>query len=163
MPKPAKKPRASALDIGTSIRRLRGDVEVVDRADPDAPNRTVRGARVRVHYLSMSLTDPQREAADRLAVQAEAADGAEWRPDGERVKRPLYQLGHPTERQVAAAGDLRRAREAVGNAAWGLLKSVVVDNVPLDKLAADGTENRHILRGRVLAGLDRLVEVWGME
>jgi hypothetical protein len=155
-------PRAVALDHGPGIRLARGDVVVLDRADPDTPNRTVRGARVAVHYAAMSLTETQREAADRLCVQAERAGGAAWRPEGIVVALHPSQRGHPAEWQVAATTDLRHAQAALGAVAWGLVWRLVVQNVPLVHDAPSG-HARAVLTGRVLAGLDRLVEHWGME
>ena len=154
-------PPAIALDHGTAIRLARGDLLVADRPDPDAPQRTIRRASVRVHYEHMGLTDPQREAADRLCVQAERAGGAAWRPDGIVVALHPSQRGHPAEWQVAAVSDLRQARAALGEAAWAVLWACVVENRPISADAASG-HARAVLAGRLLAGLDRLAEHWKM-
>lgn len=151
---------ATAADLGPRHLHRRGELEVVHGPDPDQPNRTVRRARRVVHYLAMDLTDPQREAADRLCVQAERASGAGWRPGGMHLARPLWQRGHPTEAQIAALADLRRAREALGAVAWLLVETVIIRNVAVDRLAERRGESRHVLRGRLLAALDRLVELW---
>ena len=162
MRKPRKQPRAVALDHGPAVRLARGDVVVADRPDPDMPNRTLRAARAVVHYASMRLTAPQREAAGRLCVQAERAGGAAWRPDGIVVALHPSQRGHPAEWQVAAITDLRRAHALLGPAAWAVVWRAVVANVPVAQDAATGHQ-RALLTGRLLAGLDRLAEHWRMD
>ncbi len=158
-PRSTAAPRAVALDHGPAIRLARGDVEVGDGPDPDMPSRTVRRARVVVHYAAMTLSAPQREAADRLCVQAERSAGATWKPDGVVVALHQAQRGHPSEVQVVATTDLRRARAVLGEVAWALVWRLVVENVPLVQ-DAEGGHARAVLTGRVLAGLDRLAEHW---
>lgn len=169
---------AVVLDVGplTKFQMDSGRYEDTAHGDPDRPmfQDDGRGGRVQVgfherkglrravHYASMSLTATQREACDRLCVKAERAGGAAWRPDGPVVALHPSQRGHPAEWQVAAASDLRRARAALGTAAWGVLWRLVVENVPMIQDAPTG-HARALLTGRVLAGLDRLVEHWGME
>ncbi len=159
-----RKPRpvaAVALDHGPAIRLARGDVLVADRPDPDMPTRTIRRASVRVHYEHMDLTEPQREACDRLVVQAERAGGAAWKPDGVIVTLHPSQRGHPAEWQLAALTDVRQARAALGEAAWAVVWALVVENRPISADAASG-HARAVLTGRLLAGLDRLAEHWKM-
>lgn len=162
----ARKPRRAVplevrMDHGPAIRLARGDFVVGDRPDPDAPQRTIRRASVRVHYEHMGLSEPQREAADRLCVQAERAGGAAWRPDGIVVALHPSQRGHPAEWQVAAVADMRQARAALGEAAWAVVWACVVENRPMSTDAASG-HARAILTGRLLAALDRLAEHWRM-
>lgn len=120
--KPRRAPPAVALDHGPAIRLARGETAVRDAPDPDAPNRTVRRAAVRVLYHGLwadgLLTDDQHEAADRLLVALEAAQGARdgGLPPGIRVAP--HQQGSPSARQVQATADLRLAREALGLVAW---------------------------------------------
>ena len=155
---------ALQADLGPSQRLKNGTAEIAYRADPDAPQRAdIKAARAVVPWHAMKLTDPQREAACRLEVQAEVAAGAGWKPDGVFAALPLWQRGHPTERQVRALTDMRDARAILGPAAWGLAWAVVVNGVSLvDKAGASG-QARAVLTGRLLAALDRLAEHWGME
>ena len=152
-------PLAIVLDYGPDVRLARGDVAVADAADPDAPNRTVRRARVVVHYEAMSLTEHQREAADRLCVQAERAGGAAWRPDAVVTALHPSQRGHPAEWQLVAIRDVQDAREALGEIAWRLLWDAVVLNTRLADMTG-GSHGRAVLTGRLLAALDRLAEHW---
>lgn len=130
----ARAPRAAAvvLDHGPGIRIRRGDVVVADRADPDSPNRTVRGARVIYHamWAADRLGDHHHEAADRLLVALEAAQGAKDRgADFSGVRLAPWQQGHPSARAVQAAADLRTASEALGPAAFRDLVAAVGANV----------------------------------
>jgi hypothetical protein len=155
--KPARRraPREAA-DFGPSVRLARGDVEVVERPDPERPQGLlIRGARRRVAYhvlwLEGALTDEQHEAADRYLVRLEQAAGAtEGSP--QRITG-VGGVGYdgPTERQVAALADLRAA-----DAVLGADRQIVVLTVALNLMPA--AEDVPTL-GRALG---RLAEYWGM-
>jgi hypothetical protein len=155
--KPARRraPREAA-DFGPSVRLARGDVEVVERPDPERPQGLlIRGARRRVAYhvlwLEGALTDEQHEAADRYLVRLEQAAGAT-----EGSPQRITGVGGggydgPTERQVAALADLRAA-----DAVLGADRQIVVLTVALNLMPA--AEDVPTL-GRALG---RLAEYWGM-
>src|SRR5690349_9704626 len=69
-----------------------GRLAVVDAPDPDAPNRTVRRARVRYHYDELhargGLTDGEREAADCWLVLREMEAGGRNRPEVNTGRTP---------------------------------------------------------------------------
>jgi hypothetical protein len=145
-----------AADFGPSVRLARGDVEVVERPDPERPQGLlIRGARRRVAYhvlwIEGALTDEQHEAADRYLVRLEQAAGAT-----EGSPQRITGVGGggydgPTERQVAALADLRAA-----DAVLGADRQIVVLTVALNLMPA--AEDVPTL-GRALG---RLAEYWGM-
>lgn len=155
-------PVEAYADLGPSIRRTKAagavtaPVVVVDRPDPEKPQGTpVRGARAVIIYDWLHthgmLTDEQREAADRYLVRLEQASGAvECR--GDRVVRGGGGQGTPTERQVSALADLRRA-DAVLGVDRDLVRLVVGKNLEPE----DGLDG-----GRFAAALGRLADMWGM-
>lgn len=165
-----KRTRGEPADLGPRIRHERGDLVEHHRPDPDAPNRTVRGARVRVLYVEAhargSITDAEREAADRYLILCEAATGARDRSLVHTARLPPWQQGHPTMSQVAAEADLRRVHEAVGVAGTRLLRHYVRDNLPADSapvaaLELVGADAKQRM-GWIRAALRRAAEVWGM-
>ena len=157
-----ERPVEAYADLGPSIRRTRaaGAVEapvvVAYRPDPDKPQGApVMGARKVILYDWLHahgmLTDGQREAADRYLVRLEQASGAvECR--GERVVRGGGGQGTPTERQVSALADLRRA-DAVLGVDRDLVRLVVGWNMEPE----DGLDD-----GRFAAALGRLANLGHM-
>ncbi len=160
--------RAEPADLGPLLRVKRGDVVEMHRADPDAPNRTVRGARVRVLYAEAwsrgSISDAEREAADRYVVLCEAATGARERSGVPVARLPAWQKGHPTLTQVMAEAELRRVHEAVGVFGVRLLRHYVRDNLPVDcaPMPPGGVVDAKHRMGWVRAALHRAAEAWGM-
>lgn len=154
-------------DHGPKVRRRRGDVEIVARADPDAPHRTIQGARVRVLYVEAwargSLTDAEREAADRYAVLCELASGARDRGTVPTPRVPPWQQGHPSMSQIDAEAELRAVHEAVGRVGMALLRHYVRDNRPLAEAPAPSKPNADQCMGWLRAALRRAAEAWGME
>ena len=149
-------PSGPPVDLGTAIRRERGDVVVEFRPDPDNPQRgTVKGAKVRVWYhvawIEGRLSDEQHEAADRYLVRLEQADGAKEGSPAKITGIGASGYGGPTDRQVMALADLREADEVLGQDAR-LIRQVVGFNLtPGDAEVAT-----------VRAALQRLVDYWEM-
>jgi hypothetical protein len=117
-------------DFGPVLAR----VEVLDVADIDNPNRTVRQAKARVHWQVMRLDAQQYDAAERMLDLLEQAGGACWRPDGMRVRRPAHEQGHPSERQLFACEALAQGKEAAGQDGYYLAEMVIGDQVTLDEM-----------------------------
>jgi hypothetical protein len=157
---------AVALDMGPSIRLIRGDVVVLDRPDPATPNRTVRAARARTHYDALwkrgGLADAEREAADKYAVLCEIEAGARDR-SGEAVGRlPPWMQGQPTLTQVQAVASLRGVHGAIGADGMALLRLYVRDNLPAAEIAGRRRETEPAVIGRIKAALTRAAEHWEM-
>lgn len=156
--------RAEPADLGPRLRLARGDVVEMHRPDPDAPNRTVRGARVRVLYAEAwsrgSLSGAEREAADRYLVLCEAATGARERGGVPVGRLPAWQVGHPTLTQVMAEAELRRVHEAVGKVGTWLLRHYVRDNLPAGDAPIPGSNEARM--GWIRAVLHRAAELWEM-
>lgn len=155
-----RKPKATAPrplgDFGPVLAR----VEVRDVADIDNPNATVRQAKARVHWQTMRLEARQYDAAARMLDLLEQAEGACWRPDGMRVRRPAHEQGHPSERQLFARDALAEAKAAAGRDGYYLAEMVIGGNLPLDKLAATSGETGRRVRQRFVEALDAFVVVW---
>jgi hypothetical protein len=149
-------PNDPVADLGPAIRLARGDVEVVDRPDPERPQGvSIRGARRRVAYhvlwIQGALTDEQHEAADRYLVRLEQAAGATEGSPQRITGAGGGGYDGPTERQVVALADLRAA-----DAVLGADRQLVVLTVALNLMPA--AEDVPTL-GRALG---RLAEYWGM-
>ena len=169
---PAKRrkppPPPVALAHGPPIRLARGEVVIPEkgRADPDNPNRTVMGARVIYHALwaAERLGDDHHEAADRLLVALEAAQGAK---DGggefSGIRLAPWQHGHPGARQLQARTDLRVACQALGLLAFNDLVSAVGANAWPDAWGEE-PECWHAAPQETLrpmkTSLEILVQVW---
>lgn len=96
------------------------------------------------------LTDEQREAADRYLVRLEQASGAvECR--GERI-RGRVGYGTPTERQVSALADLRRA-----DAVLSVDRDLVLEVVGWNREPEGG-----LMLATFQRALERLASLWGM-
>lgn len=171
--KPRREP-AVALDHGPALRLARGDTELVDGADPDAPARTVRRAEVRCLYHVVwgleLITDDQHEAADRLLVACEAESGAKDRgPLGLHVRRAPWDVGVPDARRRQAASDLMAAKAALGPGCFEATLSAVCSEWPLEWGGACPEDHEGRPRWELLsktqlahlrASLDILVQVW---
>lgn len=149
-------PSGPPVDLGTAIRRERGDVVVEFRPDPDNPQRgTVKGAKVRVWYhvawIEGRLSDEQHEAADRYLVRLEQADGAREGSPAKITGIAASGYGGPTDRQMMALADLREADEVLGPDAR-LIRQVVGFNL------TPGDAEVPTVR----AALQRLVDYWQM-
>lgn len=159
-----------AVDLGPRFGRAhqpRADVVVLDRPDPDQPNRTIRGASRRAGYDWLHargvLSDVQREAADRYCVAHERLHGASSR-DGATGHRAPWQQGHPSAGQVQAAADIRRAHAVIRSGANRIaLDAVVLDGRGVESVAAILSEPVAGVTGRLRAVLDILAGEWGMD
>lgn len=157
--------RRPALDHGPRVQHRNGRLELVDAADPDRPNVTLRRARRVCHYNTAwragHLTDAEREACDRYAVLCEREEGAVERRDGPSVKADPWSRTPPLS-AVQAIASLRAAHQAVGNDGAALLRLYVRDNLPVDEIARRRDERREVTMGRTRAAITRLAEHWGM-
>jgi hypothetical protein len=144
----------------------RQDVEITDRPDVADPHRTVRGAQRVPGYHRLwregSITDEQREAADRYRDLAERASGACWRPDRPPVRQPGQGYG-PSEMQIDAEHELRRARDAIGRHGRRVADMIAIAGLTLEDIGSSLSQSRHVARGAVLAVLERLVEHWQLD
>jgi hypothetical protein len=158
---------ATVPDYGPPERWARGDLERVCRPDPDAPHRTVAGARVVARHVEAwrrgQITDAEREAADRWDVLTARSGGSPScyvlaREGGKDA--PWRRT--PPEAQLAAITQLRHAREIVGRDSAALLDAWIVGGAFVTALAEQRGENPRAIMGRIRAGLSRLVELWGI-
>ncbi|RVT95237.1 hypothetical protein EOD42_16765 [Rhodovarius crocodyli] len=163
------------LDHGPRVQHQTGKLEVVEAPDPDRPAHNVRRARRVYHYHAAwqrgSLTDAEREAADRYAITCEMEEGARDKPTGgPPVRVPPWMQGQPLMTQVQAVTSLRFAHHAVGKDGAALLRLYVRDNLSAEVIASrrglDGEgrqrETKDVTMGRIRAALGRLAEHWGM-
>jgi hypothetical protein len=143
--------KAKPADFGPKEQRHR--VVIRDRADPDAPNVTIRRAEVRVIYhvwwARGELSDAQHEAADRLAIAWEALQGSSCGMGTGGSGSPFGRMPI-SQRQIQAAEDIRLAREALGE-----------DFADVVSLAAMNQPAFDAQTGRRLFGT--LARMWKME
>jgi hypothetical protein len=144
--------KETEIDLGSSVRVARGDVTVGYRADPEQPNRTVKGASVLVWYHAEwcegRLTDKEHEAADRYSIWSEeAAMLAEGKPRGAGIGGGGYT--GPGDRLVWLLAQLRAADEVLAQDRYAVHWAILWNCTP---------ERPHAVR----AGLRRLAEFWGM-
>jgi hypothetical protein len=153
------------VDVGHAIRIARGEVEVVDAADPDSPARTIRRARVVCHYDTAwkkgRLSDGEREACDRYAILCDRAEGAQERRGGiSEASAPWTRTPPLTALQALAS--LRQADKAVGTDGAALLRLWVTLNLPVPEIARRRGEREDMTMGRIRAATLRLAEWWEM-
>lgn len=166
MPRRRRMRETSPSDLGPLIQRERGDLIVLDVADPERPNapnirRAMRNPQYRKLWVKGDISDEQRNCCDRYQHLTETRDGAKW-VNGERVGGSLHAAyrGHPTEAQVRASATLTTAHKALGNEAAALLKLLIEDNHPVEEIARRINARPEIAKGRVLAAIIRLEEHW---
>jgi hypothetical protein len=159
-----------AADLGPRIAgALRADVAVADRADPDNPNRTIRGASRRSGYDWLHargvISDTQREAADRYCVAHERLSGGNDRASAAIARVPPWLQGHPAQQQVQASADIRAVHAWIGQTSANrrTLDGVVLEGRTLDSMATLLSEPMPGILGRLRAVLDIMAEQWGIE
>lgn len=164
-----RRPADTAADLGPRIAgALRGDVAVIDRADPDSPNRTLRAASRRSGYDWLHargvITDNQREAADRYCVAHERLSGANERRAVSIARVPPWQQGHPAQQQVEASADIRRVHAWIGQNANRLaLDGLVLEGRTLESISCLLSEPVPGVLGRLRAVLDIMASQWGID
>ena len=145
-------------------------------ADPDDANERAKTARLVLglraagpldHMRSPSITEAHRKAASRFAATVEtimsAGYGSRARtPDGMPVTKATA-CAPLTERALAAIGEHRAACQALGIIATALLMRLLVEGRTIREIADEPADDqarqrREVALGRVVAGLDRLVE-----
>jgi hypothetical protein len=153
------------LDHGPAAQHRAGRLELVDAADPDAPSRTIRRARVVCIYdlawRGGHITDAEREACDRYAVLCEREAGGRDRVDGPTTRADPWARA-PAYTAIQAAASLRAVHAVVGPDGAALLRLYIRDNVPIPEIARRRGEERHLCTGRVRAAIRRLAEHWEM-
>lgn len=112
---------APASDYGPAARIANGTAVVSYRADPDKPNATaIRAAKALIAYEALHsnglLSDPEREAADRIAIAAERVTGAKDMTGGGLRGRAFWECGGVSAQAVAAAADLRAVQDNLDGA-----------------------------------------------
>ena len=155
-------PIAQSYDLGAKPSRV--TVETV--ADPEAPNRTItRGRIVPLYDIAWRkgwLSDDRREAADKWAILRERAAGA--RDGGAQaagVTAPWRRVP-ASEAQLIALGEVRRAREAMGEHGEALLIAWIEQGQAVEVIAAQLTSNPRRVMREIKAALAALVALWGM-
>jgi hypothetical protein len=143
-----------ASDYGPAARLRNGTALVSYRADPDKPNApAIRGARAYVAYEALHsqglLSDPEREAADRILIAAEAVTGARHGDGGGLRGRAFWETGGVSPRMVQAAADLRAVRDNLDAATADAVIRLVVNG--------DG-----LFIARARAGLAHMARHWEM-
>lgn len=152
-------------DYGPSIQRRNGHLEIVDAADPGSPHRTIRRARRVCRYDEAhrrgSITDAEREAADRYAVTCEREAGARDGRDGPGVASAPWSR-QPALTALQATASLRAAHAVVGHDGAALLRLYVRDNVSAEEIGRRRGEGKDLCMGRIKGALTRLVEHWNI-
>ena len=140
-------------------------LEVVEAADPDAPNRTITRARVACHYDTAwrkgQISSAEREAADRYAITYDRSQGAQDRQGGPSTAANPWERTPPLT-ALQAVASLTSAHKAMGNDAAALVKAYVALNQSAEAIAIKRHEDRKVTMGRIKAALRRLAEHWGM-
>ena len=140
-------------------------LEVVQKADPTAPNRTITQAQVACHYDTAwrkgQISSAEREAAHRYATTYERADGAQDRAEGPSASRNAWEH-MPALTVLQASASITSANKALGCQAAALVYAYAVENRSSESIAKDLREDRKITMGRIKAALRRLAEHWGM-
>jgi len=144
-----------AADYGPRARLANGTAVLTYRADPDKPNApAIRAARAYVAYEALHsqglLSDPEREAADRILVAAEAITGAKHGDGGGLRGRAFWECGGVSPRMVQAAADLR----AVGE---------VLDAATADAVIRLVCHGQGLFIARARMGLAAMARHWEME
>lgn len=142
-------------DYGPRARLDNGTAVLTYRADPDKPNApAIRAAKALVAYEALHsnglLTDPEREAADRICVAAERCSGAKDGDNGGLRGRAFWECGGVSPQAVDAAADLR----AVGR---------VLDAPTADAVIRLVCHGQGLFYARAKAGLAAMAAHWGME
>ena len=143
-----------AADYGPRARLDNGTAVLTYRADPDKPNApAIRAARAYVAYEALYsqglLSDPEREAADRILVAAEAVTGAKHGDGGGLRGRAFWECGGVSPRMVQAAADLRAVSE-------------VLDAATADAVMGLVCNGSGLFRERARAGLAAMAKYWNM-
>ena len=141
-----------ASDYGPAMRVRNGTAVVSYRADPDKPHApAIRAAKALVAYEALHsnglLSDPEREAADRIAIAAERVTGAKDMTGGGLRGRAFWECGGVSAQAVQAASDLRAVQDNLD----GATSDAVI------RLVCYG-QGLFIARAR--AGLARMAVVW---
>lgn len=141
---------------------------VEDRADPDNPNRTVRGAH-RVDHLARILGPNRKDwsAQDRLRYwgaelyrddHAIGEDGANPNPADSLATLRQGSPGDygPTDGRVDALGRLRAATEALPLVSRVVVRDVVLRGMPMRKVLERSGKRHASVRHSLMVGLDAL-------
>jgi hypothetical protein len=144
-----------AADYGPRARLDNRTAVVGYRPDPDKPQApAIRAARAYVAYEALHsrglLSDPEREAADRILIAAEAVTGAKHGDGGGLRGRAFWECGGVSPMMVQAAADLR----AVGQ---------VLDAATSDAVIRLVCHGQGLMIARARAGLAAMARHWGME
>lgn len=174
-------PEPDACDFGPSLAKIGGrvvpvlaegqNIELVDRPDPDAPHRTVRGATrtdlLRRLLRQGAISDAQFDAAERLRTDHQIAEGVGY---GRDYNASLMGTTDWHKRRIARLEAQTRCREAwlairgAENDAW--IADVVRCAVLAGCALADYDSARRVKHGtgsaRLKEGLDRLAKYYGI-
>ena len=158
-------PAEPVADLGPRIRQERGEVVALDAPDPDAPNRTIRRARVvwcpDVLLSNNTISQAHHAAATRLHdAYALGVIGARHRLEA-YVDRTGAPAGYADAR-LAAVRDYQQAAQAVGQVAMAALAWCVISHGSVAGWAECRGWSKDRAGGYLLAALDRLAEHYGL-
>ncbi len=156
-------------DHSLETRYRRGEL-VVERnaADPDNPKATITRARYMPVYDRLhskrSISDGQREAADRYAVQHERMGGAKW-VNGEMVGggTPHWQRLPASEIQLDAATDIRLLHAALGTRMVLLARLLIIEDRLVTAMAGRLGVLPGPMMGEISGMLTRMLEHWNLD
>lgn len=141
---------------------MRPAIILEDAADPDAPNRTIRRARVSDPLRAMALTDREWAAAERLRADNDLATGyREGAGETVRVDRSYTGPAHYTIIQLDARKRLRLLSEVLTRREWDVLDCVVLHWCSLAQTAEDLRIDPETAGRRLRKGLERVGEFYG--
>ena len=159
-------------DYGPAVTRTkRGDlhmlpgaaeVEIVDRPDPDAPQRTVRGAR-RYDGLDElrrrgSISEAELVAAERFRTDCAQAEGARGGRDGGGSSGFNPSGYGPSDAQIDAVTRARLAWQAIGLTSCGVMLWVVLGNGSINAFVAAHDVGKTTASKWLRDGLARLTD-----
>lgn len=155
----------AVLDHGPALRLIRGEVVLEDAADPDAPNRTLRRARVQwvpdVLLARGSIGQHHHDAATRYVVTYERGImGARERSSADIRAPRAAPTGMPLA-QLLAASDHQGAARAVGQVGCAPLAWCVIGRGTVEGWAECRGWSTARAGGYLMAALDRLAEHYG--
>ena len=156
---------AVTRDDRGAIHVLRGaaEIEIVDRPDPDAPQRTVRGARRYDALDDMrrrgSISESELVAAERFRTDCAQAAGARGGFDGAGGRTGFNPSSYgPSDAQIDAQTRARKAWQAIGMTASGVMAWVLLGNASLRSYVAGNNVSKGAASKSLRDGLARLAD-----
>lgn len=142
---------------------LRPAIIIEDAADPDAPNRTIRRARVSDPLRLLSLSDSEWAAAERLRADNDLATGyREGAGEAVRVDRSYTGPAGYLDAQLDALRVMAcMASVVMPRPLWDVVQYVVLHWCSLAQTAEDLRIDPETAGRRLRKGLERVGEFYG--